>query len=126
GQQPRSPERCSTRSDGRRPMPPCAGASATRCASCRRRSFGAGALVKRWSAAPAPCSDRAMETVVKTGYGEVRGGTEDGVAVFKGLPYAAPPFGERRLQPPGRPEPWDGVRDALAYGPTAPHGPYPA
>ena len=67
-----------------------------------------------------------METVVKTGYGEVRGGTEDGVAVFKGLPYAAPPFGERRLQPPGRPEPWDGVRDALAYGPTAPHGPYPA
>src|SRR5437763_17176188 len=67
-----------------------------------------------------------MQTVVKTGYGEVRGAEIDGVAVFKGIPYAAPPFGPRRLQPPARPEPWSGVREATAYGPTAPHGPYPA
>ncbi len=66
-----------------------------------------------------------METVVKTAYGEVRGRADLGVISFKGIPYAAPPFGAHRLRPPVRPDPWDGVRDALAYGPTAPHPPYP-
>jgi para-nitrobenzyl esterase len=66
-----------------------------------------------------------MEPVVGTVYGKVRGQVSDGVAAFKGIPYAAPPFGPNRMRPPVRPQAWDGIRDATAYGPTAPKPPYP-
>jgi para-nitrobenzyl esterase len=66
-----------------------------------------------------------MAAVVKTVYGEVRGQVAEGVASFKGIPYAAPPFGSNRMRAPVRPQSWDGVRDAYAYGPTVPKPPYP-
>jgi carboxylesterase type B len=66
-----------------------------------------------------------MNTVVKTQSGEVRGSVAGGVYTFKGIPYAAPPFGANRLLPPQPVVRWSGVRDALAYGPKAPQPPYP-
>jgi para-nitrobenzyl esterase len=57
---------------------------------------------------------------VSTTAGRVRGRTEDGCAVFRGIPYAAPPVGPRRFQAPEAPEPWEGVRDAAVYGPPCP------
>ncbi|MER6620504.1 carboxylesterase family protein [Streptomyces sp. NPDC000931] len=69
-------------------------------------------------------ADRANPPVTGTPYGAVRGRWERGVAVFRGIPYAAPPFGPRRFRPPVPPEPWDGVREAAAFGPTAPKPPY--
>jgi para-nitrobenzyl esterase len=65
-----------------------------------------------------------MDTDVRTRQGIVRGRIEEGVAVFKGIPYAAPPFGPNRFQPPRPAERWDGVREALSYGPTVPKPPY--
>jgi para-nitrobenzyl esterase len=48
----------------------------------------------------------------------------DGVATFKGISYAAPPFGANRFRSPQLVEPWDGVREAFNYGPTAPKPSY--
>lgn len=45
--------------------------------------------------------------------------TKDGeLAVFKGIPYAAPPVGDLRWRPPQPVESWHGVRKAKNYGPT--------
>ncbi|MBK8731146.1 MAG: carboxylesterase/lipase family protein [Tetrasphaera sp.] len=58
---------------------------------------------------------------VRTEYGIVEGlTTDEGLGHFRGVPYAAPPFGERRFRPPAPPEPWDGIRDATKPGPAAP------
>ncbi|MFE6194656.1 carboxylesterase/lipase family protein [Streptomyces sp. NPDC057838] len=64
------------------------------------------------------------DPLVRTPHGALRGRHERGVAVFRGIPYAAPPFGPRRFRPPGPPPRWDGVRDAGAFGPTPPKPPY--
>jgi para-nitrobenzyl esterase len=66
-----------------------------------------------------------MDPVAETRRGKLRGSLSDGVAAFKGIPFAAPPFGANRLRPPAPVEPWDGVRDALAFGPKSPQVPYP-
>ncbi len=65
-----------------------------------------------------------MNIVVKTRSGEVRGTFSNGVHSFKGVPYAAPPFGNRRFRPPLPVEAWSGVRDALGFGPKPPQVPY--
>ncbi|MFI7357103.1 carboxylesterase/lipase family protein [Streptomyces avidinii] len=63
---------------------------------------------------------------VRTAGGVVEGRTgPGGTAVFLGIPYAAPPVGALRFAAPAPPAAWDGVRDAAAYGPTAPKVPYP-
>lgn len=68
----------------------------------------------------------APDTVVTTPHGPVRGRVEDGLAVFRAVPYAAPPFGEHRFQPPQPPTPWTEPRDCLELGATAPKPPYRA
>ena len=62
---------------------------------------------------------QTQQPIVTTRQGKVRGGTENGVAVFLGIPYAPPPLGDLRFGPPGSPPRWDGTRDASAYGATA-------
>ncbi|MEU7277824.1 carboxylesterase family protein [Streptomyces sp. NPDC045431] len=62
----------------------------------------------------------------RTRQGAVRGtlSADGGVASFLGIPYAAPPFGPLRFQPPAPPRAWSGTRDATTHGPTAPKAPY--
>ncbi|TCC31484.1 carboxylesterase/lipase family protein [Kribbella sindirgiensis] len=57
--------------------------------------------------------------LASTQYGPVLG-TGDDVLSFKGIPYAAPPVGPNRFQPPRPPEPWTSPRDSRHYGATAP------
>ena len=63
--------------------------------------------------------------VVRTRSGDVRGGVADGIHVFKGIPFAAPPFGANRMRPPQPAAAWTGVRDTVAFGPKSPQLPYP-
>ena len=60
--------------------------------------------------------------VVKVEGGLVRGvpSEDPSVIVFKGIPYAAPPVGELRLQPPQDVIPWDGVRECNSFSAIAP------
>ena len=61
--------------------------------------------------------------VVGTTNGAVRGTSSGSVDEFLGIPYAAPPVGALRWQPPQPAANWSGVRDATQF---APHCPQPA
>ena len=73
------------------------------------------------SSSPSP--GHGMSPVVATAGGAVRGKAVAATDEFLGIPYAAPPVGALRWQPPRPPAPWAGVRDAVSY---APHCPQPS
>jgi para-nitrobenzyl esterase len=54
-------------------------------------------------------------TTVKVEGGLVEGVAEDGLMVFKGIPFAAPPVGELRWKPPMPVISWEGVRPLLPH-----------
>src|SRR5580704_10464689 len=62
------------------------------------------------------------DPVVRTKAGALRGAVENGVTVFRAVPYAAPPIGALRFAPPRPVAAWQGVRDATKNGPIAPQG----
>ena len=61
----------------------------------------------------------AASPIVRTRSGPVRGYLDDGISVFKGVPYGAD-TGPRRFQPPVPPAPWTDVRETTGYGPASP------
>jgi para-nitrobenzyl esterase len=61
-------------------------------------------------------------TVAHTEYGALRGTTDGGVNVWRGIAYAEQPLGARRFRAPAPPAPWNGVRDAVEHGPLPPQG----
>lgn len=63
--------------------------------------------------------EETLDRPVVTG-GTISGEQDGGMRKYLGIPYAAPPVGERRWQPPQPVEPWSGVRACTAYGPSCP------
>jgi para-nitrobenzyl esterase len=59
---------------------------------------------------------------VKVTGGEIQGKlmTAPGGAIFKGIPFAAPPVGDMRWKEPGAVKPWSGVRQTVEYAATCP------
>jgi para-nitrobenzyl esterase len=49
----------------------------------------------------------------------------DGLEVFKGIPFAAPPVGDLRWRPPEPPAAWRGIRRADSFGPPCMQPPSP-
>lgn len=60
----------------------------------------------------------AKASTVNTQSGPVCGYIDDGVFVYKGIPYGQ----AKRYMAPTDPEPWKEVRASRSYGPVAPHG----
>jgi para-nitrobenzyl esterase len=67
----------------------------------------------------------AASAQVKTSAGAVRGtASADGrIEIYKGIPFAGAPVGDLRWKPPQPPAPWQGVRDATAFGAQCVQGP---
>lgn len=60
---------------------------------------------------------------LETRHGIIEGTVEDGLTVFRGVPYAAPPTGARRFRPPAEHDGWTGVRDCTRFGFVSPQPP---
>ncbi|XP_036410356.1 neuroligin-1-like isoform X1 [Megalops cyprinoides] len=75
----------------------------------------------------APDTLDEADPVVTTNYGKMRGFKKElhneilgPVIQFLGVPYAAPPIGDRRFQPPEPPSSWSGTRNATHFAPVCP------
>jgi para-nitrobenzyl esterase len=85
-----------------------------------------GAVSRTQAAVPTQSSPRKVpsagsDAIAETTYGKVRGITaEDGIKVFKGVPYGGNMTGTNRFMPPTKPTAWTGVRDAVDWGSKAP------
>src|SRR5690606_10032054 len=78
---------------------------------------------------PSASASSAAAPVVNTEAGAVRGVREGEANVFRAIPYALPPVGERRWRAPASMPRWSGVREAQTAGaacmqPAMAAGPY--
>jgi para-nitrobenzyl esterase len=85
---------------------------------------GCGALVAGLSLmfSPVSLAQNSAGPLVSVAGGQVQGRMlpAPGGAVFKGIPYAAPPVGDLRWREPQPVKPWTGVRQAAEYGADCP------
>ena len=75
-----------------------------------------GYPARRHPECPGALETSTKATTVQTMSGPVAGYIDDGVFIYKGIPYAR----ADRFQPARDPEPWTEVRSSRAYGPTCP------
>lgn len=75
-----------------------------------------------WPVHLAGCGKEPQESMdtPRVDGGIIRGENLEGVRVYKGIPYAAPPVGDLRWKEPRPPSPWEGIRDCVEYGPSCP------
>lgn len=68
-------------------------------------------------AIPASGGQAASPAPVMTEYGLVQGAAENGLTVYRGIPFAAPPVGDFRWRAPQPHAKWDGVRETTKFAP---------
>ena len=64
-----------------------------------------------------------MAAIVQTETGRVHGSSENGLSVYRGIPYAAPPVGDLRFRVARPHAGWDDVLDCESFRPIAPQIP---
>ena len=77
-------------------------------------------LISTFAFALFSCSSNVSEfygiPVASITGGEIEGTVVDGLSIFKGIPFAAPPLGELRWKTPQPVVPWTGVKQTVAFG----------
>ncbi len=71
------------------------------------------------------CADLASAAVT-TETGQVEGTAQDGMTVYLGIPFAAPPVGDLRWRAPQPAARWTGVKSATAFAPACTGGGSPS
>jgi para-nitrobenzyl esterase len=89
----------------------------------RRLSSGGLHVRNRWKftcvlVAAAQLAGAAVAQQVLTESGTISGVRANGLSVYKGIPFAAPPVGDLRWRPPVRAASWNGTRNADAFAPA--------
>src|SRR4051812_21199971 len=64
-----------------------------------------------------PAQAQTPPSPVKVEGGLVQGAAEDGLMVYRGIPFAAPPIGDLRWRAPQPAAKWDGVRQTVKFAP---------
>ena len=80
-------------------------------------AVAAALIATAGSAAAAPASAPGGRPVVPTATGLVQGKAAGPMSEYLGIPYAAPPVGALRWQPPQPAAPWHGIREATSFAP---------
>ena len=68
-------------------------------------------------------SQTTPSTVVKINGGLVEGTFENGITIYRGIPFAAPPVGDLRWRPPQPVKNWEGILKADTFAPACPQQP---
>lgn len=62
------------------------------------------------------------QPIINVAQGQLEGSVENGLMVFKGIPFAAPPVGDLRWKAPQAPATWAGIRKAKDFSPVPMQG----
>lgn len=63
------------------------------------------------------CAVAQQPSPVKVEEGSVQGTIEEGLAIYKGIPFAAPPVGDLRWKAPQPAAKWEGIKQATKFAP---------
>lgn len=84
-----------------------------------------GALIFALALVCVPAHAQPARPHITIAQGRLAGAWDGDIRVFRGIPYAAPPIGDRRWRPPAPPARWRGARDASRFGASCAQPPYP-
>jgi len=67
-------------------------------------------------------SNAQLSAPVRVESGLLQGTSENGLMIYKGIPFAAPPVGNLRWRPPQPPSEWEGIKQVTKFAPETIQG----